>query len=57
MIWLSHKKYTLEYISGQMDEICRKKRVQTWRMVYVASAAVAIMAVSQATYLFELLGA
>ena len=57
MIWLSHKKYTTEYVSKQLTEICSKARRETRRMVYVAMAAVTTMAAIQATYLFELLRA
>lgn len=57
MIWLSHKKYSADYVSGQFAEICMKMRRETRRMIYVASAAVIAMAMVQATYLFDLLSA
>jgi len=57
MIWMKHKKYTNEYVSGQLTEICNRMQSETRRMVYVASGAVALMALIQATYLFELLSA
>ena len=56
MIWLSHSKYTHEYVSGQLAEMCVRMRRETRRMVYVASAAVGLMAAAQATYLYGLLG-
>lgn len=55
MIWLEHKKYTHEYVSGQLAEMCARVRRETRRMVMVATAAVGVMAVVQATYLFDLL--
>jgi hypothetical protein len=55
MIWLKHKKYTHDYVSGQLAEMCARVRRETRRMVMVATAAVATMAVVQATYLLELL--
>lgn len=56
MIWLSHRKYTHEYVSGQLAEICVRMRRETRRMVYVAGTAVGLMAAAQATYLYGLLG-
>lgn len=57
MIWMKHKKYTAEYVSGQLAEICDRMRRETRRMIYVAFAAVALMAAMQATYLVGLLSA
>jgi predicted dinucleotide-utilizing enzyme len=57
MIWLAHKKYTTEYVSEQLVEICDKMRRETRRMIYIATGAIVIMAAIQATYLFELLNA
>lgn len=57
MVWLSHKKYTSDYIASQFAEISMKVRRETRRMVYVATAAVSIMAVVQTLYLYELLSA
>jgi hypothetical protein len=57
MLWLSHKKYTVDYVSGQLVEMCAKVRRETRRMVYVATAAVMLMIVIQASYLYGLLGA
>jgi len=47
MIWLPHKKYTTDYVSGQLAEICHKVRRETRRMVYVASFAIGAMAIAQ----------
>lgn len=55
MIWLSHKKYTQEYVQAQLAEIGLKVRRETRRMVYTAIFAVAFMVAVQATCLFELL--
>ena len=57
MIWLSHSKYTPEYVSGQLTEICTKVRRETRRMIYVASAAVIAMGLVQALYLLDLVHA
>lgn len=57
MIWLAHKKYTAEYVSDQLAEICYRMRRETRRMIYVAVGAVSLMAAVQATYLIDLLGA
>lgn len=56
VIWFQHKKYTAEYVSGQLAEICEKVRRETRRMVYVATAATGLMVLVQAAYLYELLG-
>ncbi|WP_157871364.1 hypothetical protein [Pseudodesulfovibrio piezophilus] len=56
MIWLQHKKYTTEYISEQLADICFKVRQETRRMVVIATSAVLIMVSLQTAYLFELLG-
>lgn len=55
MIWLSHKKYTEEYLSGQLVEICTKVRRETRRMIYVATGATALMVMLEAGYLYDLL--
>lgn len=55
MIWLTHTKYTQEYVAEQLAEINSKVRRETRRMVYTAAFAVTVMAAIQATYLFELL--
>ncbi|GEM_PF-4279749 len=55
MIWLTHKRYTHDYISGQLNTICTRMRRDTRRMVVIASVAVALMAILQITYLCELL--
>lgn len=57
MIWLSHKKYTTEYVSNQLAEICSKVRRETRRMVYIAMVAVTTMVAIQATCLYDLLRA
>ena len=56
IIWFQHKKYTAEYVSGQLADICTKMRRETRRMVYVATAATTFMVMIQAAYLYELLG-
>ena len=56
ILWFQHKKYSADYVSGQLAEICRKMRRETRRMIYVASAATGAMAMIQAAYLYELLG-
>lgn len=55
MIWLTHKRYTHDYISGQLNAICAKMRRDTRRMILIATAAVTMMAMLQITYLWELL--
>ena len=55
MIWLTHKRYTHDYISGQLNTICSRMRRDTRRMVIIASVAVVLMAVLQVTYLWEFL--
>ncbi len=57
MIWMKHKKYTAEYVSAQLNDICNSMRRETRRMIYVASGAVALMVLMQATCFFELLNA
>jgi hypothetical protein len=56
VIWFQHRKYTPDYVSGQLAEICRKMRRETRRMIYVATAATTVMVMIQAVYLYELLG-
>jgi len=55
MIWLTHKRYTHDYISGQLNTICTRMRRDTRRMIAIATAAVMLMAILQITYLWELL--
>lgn len=55
MIWLTHKRYTHDHISGQLDAICTRMRRNTRRMVFIATAAVTMMAMLEITYLWELL--
>ncbi|WP_419786086.1 hypothetical protein [Pseudodesulfovibrio sp.] len=57
VLWYNHPKYTPEYVSGQLAEICTKARRETRRMVCMAMAATTLMAAIQAFYLMELLGA
>jgi len=57
VLWYNHPKYTTEYMSGQLADICAKVRRETRRMVLVAMAATTLMAAIQGAYLFELLGA
>lgn len=57
MIWMSHKKYTEQYVSEQFDIICTKVRKETRRMIMVAMGAVAFMAVVEVGYLYKLLQA
>ena len=54
MIWLPHKKYTHEYITAQLTEICERVRRETRRMVFVAVCAVGLMVCVQATYIYGL---
>lgn len=54
MVWLPHKKYTSDYVSNQLAEICMKTRRETRRMVYVATCAVGILAIAQAICLYAL---
>lgn len=51
MIWLEHKKYTAEYVSGQFSAICERVRTETRRMIYVASAAVCLMIAVQMSWI------
>ena len=55
VLWYSHPKYTSEYVSGQLADICVKVRRETRRMVYVAMAATMVMVAVQGAYLLELL--
>lgn len=57
MIWMNHKKYTEEYLAGQLEAICHKMRKETRRMIYVATGAVAAMTVMEISYLYGLLQA
>lgn len=57
MIWMQHKKYTAEYVSGQLAQISNKMRRETRRMIYVAAGSVVAMVAIQATYLFGMLTA
>lgn len=57
MIWLSHKKYTAEYVSNQLAEIYENVRRETRRMVVIATGAVLFMAAMQTACLYDLLGA
>lgn len=57
MIWLTHKKYTQDYVSEQLNSICRKMRRETRRMVYIASISVTLMATLQILYIVSLLHA
>lgn len=54
MVWLPHKRYTADYITAQMTEILEKVRSETRRMVLIATSAVVVMAVIQATYIYGL---
>ena len=56
VLWFQHRKYTAEYVTGQLIEITNKMRQETRRMIYVASAATCVMVMIQAAYLYELLG-
>ena len=55
VLWFNHPKYTSEYVSGQLADICGKVRRETRRMVYVAMAATMTMVAVQGAYLLELL--
>lgn len=57
VLWYNHPKYTTEYMSGQLADICDKVGRETRRMILVAMAATALMVVVQGAYLLELLGA
>ncbi len=57
MIWLSHKKYTMEYVSKQLVAIQSKVRRETRRMIYVAALAVSVMVTAQTFCLVQLLNA
>ena len=52
MVWLPHKKYTAEYIAAQLAEIRVKVRRETYRMIFLATTAIGIMAFVQATYIY-----
>jgi len=56
VLWFEHPKYTTEYVSGQLADICVKVRRETRRMVYVAMAATVVMVAAQSAYLLQLLG-
>lgn len=56
MIWFQHGKYTHEYVSRQMAEISARVGRETRRMVFVASASVALMVAVQAACLYDLVG-
>ncbi|MEF2231472.1 MAG: hypothetical protein V3571_11135 [Pseudodesulfovibrio sp.] len=55
VLWFDHPKYTAEYVSGQLTDICVKVRRETRRMVYVAMAATMVMVAVQSAYLLDLL--
>ncbi|WP_319469883.1 hypothetical protein [uncultured Pseudodesulfovibrio sp.] len=57
MIWLSHKKYTVEYVSEQLVAIRSKVRRETRRMIYVAAFAVGVMVTAQTFCLVDILSA
>lgn len=54
MLWFKHGTYTHEYVSGQMAEISARVGRETRRMVYVATASVALMVAVQAVCLYDL---
>jgi len=56
MLWFQHGKYTQEYVARQMAEISARVGRETRRMVYVASASVALMVAVQAVCLYDLAG-
>ncbi len=55
MIWLTHKKYTAEYVSDQLTTIREKMHREMRRMILVAAAAVGAMIIVQTLCLVDLL--
>lgn len=54
MIWFPHKKYTADYVNGQLTEIFRRVRCSTRCMVMVAGFAVTFAAVAHASCIYGL---
>lgn len=54
MIWFSHKKYTAEFYSERLAEMCRHARCSTRCMTLVAGAAVLTMTMANMGFIYVL---